>query len=175
MIIKQTKLFILLFLLGVCTAKAQRYQLVFGPELNIPSGNSTNVSPIGYGGSLKAEIGLTDKYSITASAAAISFLGKKIFGPRQASLNYLPLKLGLKYYTESSFYLEGQLGAALPLSGSKGTRFVWSPGAGTVIKNKNGLSKFDLGLRYEGWNDFNTSNSATFAFFSLRAGYIINL
>src|SRR4051812_21508743 len=161
-----------LFVLG---AKAQRYNIVIGPELSLPTGNATNQSPIGFGGYLKAEVGLSPKFSITGTGSVVSFLGKKFYGPRAQTLSYLPVKAGLKYYTENNFYFEGQLGAALPLNGTGAARFAWSPGAGTFIRSRTSKNQLDVGLRYEGWTGKSTISTTTFGFFSLRAGYAFNL
>lgn len=169
MYLKKLKMLTLL-LLVVLSAKAQRSNVVIGPEINLPSGNSTNRSPIGFGGYLKGELGLTQKFSITGNGAVVSFLGKKFYGPRAETLSYVPVKAGLKYYTDKDFYFEGQLGASFPLNGGSETAFAWSPGAGTFIKNRKNNNQLDIGVRYEGW----TSNT-TFGFFSLRAGYAFNL
>ena len=168
MYLKSLKIFsVLLFV--VLVANAQRSNIIIGPEINLPSGNSTNQSPIGYGGYLKVEVGLSQKFSITANGAVVSFLGKKFIGPRQPTISYAPVKVGLKYYTESNFYFEGQLGVSFPFNENSKARFAWSPGAGTFIKSKNN-NQLDIGLRYEGWTD-----KTTFGFFSLRAGYAFNL
>lgn len=157
----------------VLSASAQRSNIVIGPELNVPSGNSSNRSAIGVGGYLKAEVGLSEKFSITGSGGLASFLGKKFGRERAATLSYFPVKAGLKYYTESNFYFEGQLGAAFPNSSNEKRAFAWSPGAGTFIKSRNSNNQLDIGLRYEGWSGANSNT--TFSFFSLRAGYAFNL
>jgi hypothetical protein len=160
--------------------RAQRSVIEIGPEINLPAGNSTNVSSIGWGGYLKAAWGLSTKFSLTASGGVVSFLGKRIYGPRTQTLSYVPIKAGLKYYTDEQFYIEGQLGAAIGLNGTKKTSFAWSPGIGTVIKSRKSNNQLDLGLRYEGWTSsriFIPSGTryTTFSFFSLRAGYAFNL
>lgn len=167
-------------ILAVLGTKAQRYNIVIGPEINLPSGNSTNASPIGFGGYIKGEVGLSRKFSLTANVAAESFLGKKIYGPRTQSLSYFPIKAGLKYYTERDFYFEGQLGASLPINGTTKTAFAWSPGVGTFIKSKKSNNQLDIGFRYEGWTSSRIliptgTSYTTFGFFSLRAGYAFNL
>ena len=174
MYLKSLKIFALL-LLVVLSAKAQHYNIVIGPELSLPTGNSTNQSPIGFGGYIKAEVGLSQKFSITGNGGVVSFLGKKFYGPRAETLSYLPIKAGLKFYTDKNFYFEGQLGASIPLNGTGPTRFAWSPGAGTFIRSRNSNNQFDFGLRYEGWNGKSVINSTTFGFFTLRAGYTFNL
>jgi hypothetical protein len=164
-----------LLILVVLGAKAQRSNIVIGPELNLPTGNATNQSPIGFGGYLKGEIGLSQKFSITGSGALVSFLGKKFIGPRQPTLSYAPIKVGLKYYTEKNFYFEGQVGASFPVNGNAKTRFAWSPGAGTFIRSRNSNNQLDIGFRYEGWTGSSNISTTTFGFFSLRAGYAFNL
>jgi hypothetical protein len=179
MYFKGLKIFSVLILL-VSSVKAQRSNIVIGPELNLPTGNATNQSPIGYGGYLKGEVGLSEKFSLTASGGITSFMGKKILGPRQPTMSYVPLKAGLKYYTEGNFYFEGQLGASFMVNGNTSRAFVWSPGVGSFIRSRNSNNQFDIGFRYEGWTSSRTLNTAeknytTFSFFSLRAGYAFNL
>lgn len=169
MYLKKITIFCLLLVI-VLSAKAQRSKIVIGPEINLPSGNSTNASSIGFGGYLKGEVGLSQKFSITGSGGIVDFLGKKIYGPRTQSLSYLPVKAGLKYYTDRDFYFEGQLGASFPINGVTKTAFAWSPGAGAFIRSKKNNNQLDIGFRYEGW-----TTSSTFGFFSLRAGYAFNL
>ncbi len=171
MYLKNLKILSLL-LLVVISAKAQRYNIVIGPELSLPTGNSTNQSPLGFGGYLKGEVGLSPKFSITGSGGVVSFLGKKFVGPRAETLSYIPVKAGFKYYTEKNFYFEGQVGASLAMDGNTKNRFAWSPGAGTFIRSGRSNNQLDVGFRYEGWS---RSGTTTFSFFSLRAGYAFNL
>lgn len=172
MYLKSLKVLTVLLTVFFC-AHAQRYNIVIGPEISLPSGNSVNKSAIGFGGYLKGEVGLSEKFSITASGGVVNFLGKRFFDQRQPSLSYFPVKAGLKYYTESSFYFEGQLGASMPINGNAKTAFAWSPGAGTFIRSRNSANQLDIGFRYEGWTS--TNSNTTFGFFSLRAGYAFNL
>jgi len=161
-------------------SNAQSYNLSIGPEINIPSGNSSNISSIGFGGGLKAEIGLSQKFSITANGSVVSFLGRKYFGVTSPAETSIPVKAGLKYYTSPGFYFEGQFGVNLPISGNANTGFAWSPGLGTFIKLRNSENKIDIGIRYEGWssNRLITATNAkfsTFGFIGLRAAYTLNL
>ena len=179
MYLKSLKIFSLL-LFVVLVASAQHSNIIIGPEINLPSGNSTNQSPIGYGGYFKGEVGLSQKFSITASAGIASFLGKKFLNNRAETLSYLPLKVGLKYYTDEDFYFEGQSGASFQMNSNPKTAFAGSLGVGTFIKNRKNSNQLDIGLRYEGWRSSrliipNGTINTTFSFFSLRAGYAFNL
>lgn len=161
---------ILVFLFTVVTlgVKAQT-MLGFGPEVSLPSGNSSNVSAIGLGGFVKAELGVSEKIALTAQGSLTSFLGKRFFGAKTPTITYVPVKAGLKYYTSPEFYFEGQIGAAMPINGKTGTSFVLSPGLGAFINKKGADHKIDLGLRYESWT------ASKFNFITVRVGYFFGL
>ena len=148
---------------------AQHSTIGFGPEVSLPSGNSSNVSAVGLGGFVKAEIGISDKFALTAQGSLTSFLGKKIFGAKTPTVTYIPVKAGLKYYTSPDFYFEGQVGASMPINGKTSTSFAWSPGLGAYINKRDANHKLDLGLRYESWT------SSDFNFITLRVGYLFGL
>lgn len=160
--------------------KAQYYNIAVGPEFNIPSGNSSNVSTIGLGAALKAEIGLSPIFALTANASYTNFFGQEYFGIRTPRETSVPLKAGFKYYTSANFYVEGQIGTNVPLSGNADLGFVWSPGIGSYINLKNSENKLDVGLRYEGWSNSRnitatSTKFSTFAFIGLRVAYAFNL
>ena len=174
--------FVILFFVLVGTAQVNARNVYFslGPELNLPSGNSSNVSPVGVGGFLKTEITLSTQYALTANAGLHAFLGRKMFNVRSQTLISAPVKIGFKYYSSENFYLEGQLGASLPIKGNANTAFAWSPGFGTFLKSRNSHSKLDIGLRYEGWTSSSVlmpagTSYTTFGFIGLRLGYVFNL
>jgi hypothetical protein len=148
---------------------AQESTIGFGPEISFPSGSSSNVSAIGLGGFVKVELGLSDKFALTGQASVVSFFGKRFFGAKTPTLSYLPVKTGLKYYSSSTFYLEGQLGASFPINGETNTSFVWSPGIGTYLNKSDANHKLDIGLRYESWT------KTKFNFITLRVGYLFGL
>jgi hypothetical protein len=86
---------------------------------------------------------------------------------------YVPLKAGLKYYTSSNFYLEGEAGASINTnsnySGSK-TAFLYAPGIGVSLPT-SGSSAFDIGLRYES----RLESGGSINQFALRLAYKFNL
>ncbi|MCY1527768.1 hypothetical protein D9M68_628480 [compost metagenome] len=159
---------------------AQRTNFEIGAELNLPAGNSTNISPIGLGFGVKGELGLSPKFSLTGGATIAGFAGKKFYGPRAATQFYLPVKGGLKYYADKSFYVEGQLGARMPFDSNAKTAFIWSPGVGTFLRGQDSKNQIDIGLRYEGWRTSRLiiptgTVYSTFNFFSLRIAYAFGL
>ena len=162
------------------TTKAQHYNIAVGPEFNIPSGNSSNVSTIGLAAAVKAEIGLSPMFGLTVNASYANFFGQEYFGIRTPRETSVPLKAGFKYYTSTNFYVEGQIGTNVPLSGNADLGFVWSPGIGSYINLRNTDNKLDVGLRYEGWSNSRniTSTStkfSTFAFIGLRVAYVFSV
>lgn len=174
----KTLIFFLLSISIFTVASAQQSNIGLGTEINFPSGNSSNTSAVGLGGYVKAELGLSTKFSLTASGSITNFFGRKLFGAKSPSRVYVPVKAGLKYYTDENFYIEGQLGASIPLNEGGKTGFAWSPGIGTYIKNRGSANKFDIGLRYEGWTSssvINSSKSTTFNFIGIRLGYVFGL
>jgi hypothetical protein len=174
---KHRLLFFVLIVLFTCSAKAQKTNFSIGPEINIPSGNSSNISSIGVGGYLKGEFPVANKFSLTASATLNTFYGKKVLQYQAPNLSYLPVKAGLKYYPADEFYLEGQAGASFAIKNDYNTNFIWSLGLGTFLKAGEN-NKIDIGLRYESQKNSaqyylqtNKSN-ASFGYIGLRVGYV---
>ncbi len=183
---KRTGLIILLAWLLVGTGKTQErggpglgHSIQIGPELYFPAGNSSNVRSIGAGLSLKGELALSPDWALTGQGVFTAFRGRKLFGNRQATMISLPLKGGVKYYSGDNFYIEGQLGAALPVRDGGNTTLVWSPGFGSMIRSRHNRSLLDLGIRYEGWtgkarlNSIDQSSYTTFSFVALKAAYTL--
>ncbi|GAB1462447.1 hypothetical protein [Pedobacter sp.] len=170
----------LLFSIFLTTVNAQQFRLSVAPEFNFPTGNASSVSGIGFGGSLKAEIGVSEHYALTASSGYNLFIGKKYLGTRIQNIEAIPTKLGLKYYSTPDFYIEGQVGAVFNGNNSAKTSLVWSPGFGTLIKTGSKKNKIDFGLRYESWTLKSKVSSAgikssNFGFVGLKLGYLFGL
>ncbi len=168
---KKIKILLITLFFSAITSKvnAQEITIGFGPEVSLPSGTSSNVSALGLGGYVKAEVGISAKFALTAQGSLTSFLGRRILGSKSPSITYIPAKGGFKYYTSPEFYFEGQVGVVTPINGKTGTSFIWSPGLGTFVNKRGSNHKIDLGLRYESWT------SSKFNFISLRVGYLLGL
>ena len=176
----KTKLVSLFIVFFAFKAQAQLVHLSVGTGINFPSGNSSNISAVGLQGYLKTEFTLSQKYALTATGGLSEFFGRTMFGVRNQTLSYAPIKVGFKYYSSEYFYIEGQLGAALPLKGATKTAIAWSPGFGTYFKSKNNNNRFDVGLRYEGFTSSSLlipsgTTFSTFSFIGLRLGYVFSL
>ena len=170
-----------LLALALCLSSAlyaQKFKLSVGPEVAIPTGNSSNISSVGVGGYLKLEQAITQKIAVTETAELTTFFGKKFLGERSQNLNYLPIKLGLKYYPSESFYGEGQAGLAFPINNGNKSNFTWAIGAGSFVKSNNNGAQFDFGLRYQAIsnivrNSFQSDKGTNFSYFALRVGYTL--
>lgn len=110
------------------------------------------------GGSLKYELPFATHTFFTASVG-YSYLvfperTKKAlnsYGINQAGASFLPVKIGVKHYLNNNFFVEGQVGAAILLSGGNAynrytSAYIYSGGFGYTFKK--GL---ELGVRYEDW------------------------
>jgi hypothetical protein len=176
---KFSLIFVLFLIIFILKANAQSSNVGIGPELNIPSGNASNITSIGYGGGVKLEIGLSSKFALTFNGSYINFAGNGNSGLKGSVITAVPLKAGFKHYTSKSFYVEGQVGSNVLIKGSGHSGLAWSPGIGALIKTKNSEDSFDVGLRYESWTGKNDSilgsSTSTFAFIGLRVAYAFNL
>jgi opacity protein-like surface antigen len=147
-------------------------------EIGLPSGNFTNLSGIGLGASVKADLPVAENFAITLNAGFMNFFGRSNQLFNVQDLTYIPAKAGLKYQLSESFYAEGQLGAALPLNKEQKTLFAWSPGIGNQFKLSGG-NKLDLGIRYEGWTGKNDvvglNKTNTKGFVGIRFAYVFGL
>ena len=159
---------------------AQQVKFGLASELNLPTGNASNISGVGFGGAVTAEVSLATKYALTGSGGYNLFIGKKYFGNRVQDISAVPVKLGVKYYSIPEFYLEGQLGAAFHVAGNSKTSLIWSPGFGTYFRTNNNKQKIAFGIRYEAWTNTSYGSSTafkttSFGFIGLKLGYEFGL
>lgn len=171
-------LIVFLFLSPVLLKAQNSASIGVAAEIGLPSGNFTNLSGIGLGASIKADLPVAENFAITLNAGFMNFFGKRNQLFNVKDLTYIPVKAGLKYQLSESFYAEGQLGTALPLNKGQKTLFAWSPGVGNQFKLSGG-NKLDLGIRYEGWtgkNDVASLNKTnTKGFVGVRFAYVFGL
>jgi len=127
-----------------------------GFEAGLPTGDAHHLFGSVLGGSLKYELPIDRSTWFTISAGYNSFQPKGVYndigGP---AINAIPLKVGVKYYFDRSFFAEGQIGAAFFTGAADGTAFAYSPGIGYTFSEG-----FELGLRYEGWSKDGTLGQA---------------
>ena len=134
-------------------------------------GDVSDMANLAIGGSVKYDKPIFNKTSITLSAGytylpytndfKIALTG--FTSSQSGGEGYIPLKAGLKYMFNDTFYGEGQIGAAIATGGgeSGGAGFLYAPGVG--VKFGQGV---DFGIRYEAW-----AKTSTISQFALRLAY----
>ena len=120
-----------------------------GVEAGLPLGDASDVSNFAIGGSLKYEVPVATNTFVSLSGGYTEFLYKSDVKDEtgQSGAGFVPIKVGLKYYFNTNFYAEGQIGATFATESGGGTAFAYAPGIGYTFKGG-----FDLGFRFEGWS-----------------------
>jgi len=172
-------LLVITFFLSPIVLKAQNSTGIdIGAEIGLPSGNFSGLSGIGLGASVKAGFPVAEDFALTLNGGFMNFFGKRNQIFKVQDLTYAPAKAGLKYQSGEHFYIEGQLGAAFPLSQGQKTLFVWSPGIGNQF-TLSGENKLDLGIRYEAWTGKNEvpaiNKTSSKGFVGIRFAYVFGL
>jgi hypothetical protein len=124
-----------------------------GFDGGLPVGNASEIFSAVVGGSLRYEVPTATKTWFTITAGVNKFLLKNEFKKLGPTSVVIPLKAGIKYYTEGDFFLEGQLGIAFSTAKDEGTSFVYAPGFGYTF------GAFEASVRYEGWPKDGTTTS----------------
>ena len=126
-----------------------------GLEGGLPVGDASNAYNAVIGGSVKYELPTAPNAFFTISAGYNAFLLKgelKGLGI-PSTAGFIPLKAGIKYYSEGGFFLEGQLGIVFSTESGGGHAFVYAPGIGYSFSGG-----FEAGVRYEGWSNGGTTS-----------------
>ena len=148
-------------------------KLGIGAEFAFPTGDFSDGTDFGYGGSLQFQTPIVEKLNFTASAGYLNFKAKKYdfagvtYGGN--NVGFIPVKAGVNYFLAENFYVGGELGASFGTKDNTGTAFVYSPRIGVEFPVSDGGS-IDLGARYESW-----SNDGTARFVGLRLAYNFGL
>ena len=142
---------------GSASGQSNTGKLSIGLDAGLPVGDASTVFGSVIGGSLKFEQPIATNAYFTISAGYSAFLTKSRFKDlgAQSSFGFVPLKAGLKYYTETGLFVEGQLGVVFSTESGGSSAFVYSPGVGYTF-----TSGFELGIRYEGWSKNSTTSQA---------------
>lgn len=179
---KSKKIFIIVISLVTCLSLSKTYaQFSAGVELGLPMGNFSDISNIGFGGSVRYEGSIKNKLNWTASIGYLSFSGKT-FTVNNVSIPFgnsaiVPITGGIKYYfsgANDGFYGTADLslnfvsfyvysynsgnGGGYNLASANESRLGFAPGIGYRTGNWDFSGKFNL------ISDLN--------YFGLRAAYI---
>lgn len=164
-------------------ARAQstnKVQFSFGPDAGVVTGALSKSHTAVLGGSLQVGLPLNKKLYFTAASGYNYFFGKQNVGEQLEEyrrLDYIgvksvPAKLGLKYYINRLWYVQGE-GGAVFFSGTPqsfyeaGTAFVYAPQIGFELPM--GSHSFNASLRFE--STLPKANKAVnVSFFGLNVG-----
>jgi len=142
---------------STATTAKEGVKFSIGAEGGIPIGDASNVYSSVIGGSVKCEIPISPTAYITLSGGYNAFLIKSSLQDPlgQSSSNLIPVKAGIKVYTDGSFFLEGQAGSVFSTESGGGNSFAWSAGFGYTFSGG-----FEAGARYEAWTNGGTIGQA---------------
>jgi len=143
-------LFTLVFAVFALSSSAQllapaHLAVSIGSELTIPGNSSYQ---LGIGASVKLEFPIAKRMSISATGNFTHVFDNSnvIFGGDE----FIPIKLGVRYYPISSLYVEGEGGVTLKTDIVQQQLATFSIGSGVIapLGKHGGL---DMGFRYESW------------------------
>jgi hypothetical protein len=174
LIIMKKQLFTLLFVCGIVvsgfaqsksdtlSSARKGTKVSVGAEVGVPVGQASTGYNLVLGGSAKLELPTSPNTYFTLSAGYNAYFLKSEFKGFDipSTSGFIPLKAGLKCYTEN-FFFEAQAGIVWSTESGGGHAFAWSPGIGYSFNNG-----FEAGARYEGW-----TNDGTTGQISLRLAY----
>lgn len=136
-------------------------RLGIGFSAGLPTNDFYSVA---LGGDLKLQQDFTTNISGTLSAGYTSF---SLDGNNTGSVNFIPLKVGIKVFPVQRFYLGGEVGVGFGVGDlNDGTSFVYAPGIGVGTN-----AGWDFGLRYEGF----ARDGGNIGQVALRVAYGFNL
>ena len=154
-----------------------------GVEAGMP--NSNMYSSV-LGGSLRIDYPITRKLYVTATggfnqmsvSSTASSSSQGILGVKNADLQTVPIKAGIKYFAIRHFYLLGEVGQTLLLNKAQAfatynSSFTFSPQIGMLFFLKK-RTYIDAGIRYESVKSFNNDNEKL-DFWAAHVAFAFNL
>ena len=136
--------------------------LSFGVDFGKPLGANSSLSSFVIGGDLQVRYGVSENFSVTASAGIDARLNK---GGVVNTIYYAPMLGGLRYYFIPSIYISEQAGYSLGLTKNLKGAFTNVAGLGFKLSKSS-----DILLAYKGV--YNTGGATNFNTFALRVAYV---
>lgn len=143
-----------------------------GVEGLLPTGNLHNISNIGLGGTARLQYGVADNLALTLTSGYYNYFGKSyntnvvggtVSTVKAADFGIVPVKVGIKAFLTTNFYVSGEIGAGFETKDAyaftsntsadngKATKLIASPGIGFASKS------WDVGARYENFSGQNNN------------------
>jgi hypothetical protein len=149
--------------LVVPVKKVSKGKMSFGVDSGLPIGQAGTFYSVVFGGSVKLELPLgKSPFNFIVTSGFDSFSVKGTYNTRLNNANYIPLEAGVRYFFNSIFYAEGDVGASFVTSSNysgPGTAFVFSPAIGLIPTTAKSAGGMDISLRYESRLENSTSVS----------------
>jgi hypothetical protein len=149
-----------------------RPSISVGVDGALPLGDFKQGYKMGIGGTVKGAVPVAPGLDATLTAGYLSFAGKSesYFGEvyKNAALNLIPIKAGMRYTIAGGPYFEPQLGYTILSSKDfKSTgAFTYAGNVGVMLS-----PEVDLGVRFEAMS----KNSSTTSFLGARLAYNFSL
>jgi hypothetical protein len=160
--IKLTALLSVIFLAGSLSVKAQTktpddskggviYSIGIETSLSVGDFNKGHKGSLG--GSIQADIPLSEKWFVNVNTGYDNFYGRHHDGVAPVGLRFIPALVGLKYFPFSNFYVQADAGAGFltnksDLGYSRSSAFLYAPEIGLRLPVGDN-SFIDAGVRYE--------------------------
>lgn len=125
---------------------ANDWRFGVGVEAGIPTGDLNDASKFALGGTARLQYGAAKNVALTLTSGYYNFFTKKIGNYNPPDQGLIPVKAGIKAYTDGGFYISGEVGAGFETRYAKNTKLLLSPGLGYSWSN------VDLGVRYENFS-----------------------
>ncbi|WP_295772998.1 hypothetical protein [uncultured Mucilaginibacter sp.] len=129
---------------------ANDWRFGIGVEAGIPTGDYNDASNFALGGTARLQYGAAQNVALTLTSGYYNFFTKSYnvgnveVNPKDQGM--IPVKAGIKAYTNGGFYVSGEVGAGFETAYGKNTKLILSPGLGYSWSN------VDLGVRYENYS-----------------------
>jgi len=140
------------------TTPANKFNLNFGIETGLPTGNVAQYASFTLGGTIRLQYGITDNLAVMFTTGGYHFFKRADYGVG-------PVKAGLKEFFVPNIYvaIEGGIGREALPSGFYGgqTKLLIAPGVGYANKH------WDFGVRYESL----TGDGNNYGIAGLRVAY----
>ena len=136
-----------LFMVGLSNAQTNKLKFGAGVYIGLPLGSFGDVTSIGFGGIVQAEMDLAPQIVGTATAGYLSFSGKSVNGFKLGSWSVVPILVGGKYFFTPMIYGAVQIGLNFVSYSNTYT----SPFTGTTYSASVSSTEFgfNFGVGYE--------------------------
>jgi|GEM_PF-1573386 len=133
--------------------KVSKGKMSFGVDTGLPIGQAGTFYSVIFGASAKLELPLgKSPFNFIVTTGFDSFSVKGTYNTTLNNANYIPLEAGMRYFFNSTFYAEGDVGASFVASSNysgPGAAFVFSPAIGLIPTTAKSAGGMDISLRYE--------------------------